>query len=709
VDFLPSGSSGGGSSTGPGPQSLGQAPDATAWGPLRTASAEYRFPAAFDPEVSPDTRLTEDWARVYRPADLSSGPFPLLIFLHGNHGTCGTYPGGIPPRNDNSSQYTTLGTCPANYVITPNHMGYEYLADKLASWGYIVVSVNANRGITAGAGVAGDSGLNLARGRLVLKQMERLSTWNNVAGTTPSSLGIGTSGLLGKIDFSSVGLFGHSRGGEGVRAAYNLYRDAGSPWPSRIIDPVNIQGIFEMAPVDGQTSRILNADSTAWNVNLPMCDGDVSDLQGIKVLDRMMLINESNPTPKSSYTVWGTNHNFFNTEWQLTDSSGCTGVGNTPLFTTSGDIGSATQRRAAEASVLAFFRANIGPNADPTFEQNFNPQYDLPDVVSSITRVDRGYTDSPSTSVTTTFEDFNMATGISSYGIPNQTLGLSQYVHGNPVPNEPGQRAASISWTAGGAGTYFQTNWTAAGTGNDISSYGTLDFRISRQSSVLNPTDPTNFSIQLAHDDGTLSDPVQLQNYSDLRGPVGGPGGTHPILQTVRVPLADFTSVDLTRIHGVRLTFDGTGSGAIYVANIRLSIFGGTTSTSPTTSSRPDGSSASVASAPVPYGTDMNHIVAIRSVPSSQYLLGQPGYEIEVTSTHEFPARDALALLRVGQQQIDLSRYPDSGNEHTLIFTLTPEQYASIASGDHVALQYGSEGLGEHWDFGQLDKSMLSK
>jgi hypothetical protein len=697
----------GGSPAGPGPASLGQAPDATQWGPLATASAEYRFAAAFDPEVSPDTRFTEDWARMYRPRDLTSGPYPLIIFLHGNHFTCGFYPNGIPPRNDNNGQYTTMGTCPANYVITPNHMGYEYLADKLASWGYIVFSVNANRGITAGGGVAGDLGLNLARGRLVLKQLERISTWNRVAGTTPTSLGIGTSGLLGQIDFSSVGLFGHSRGGEGMRAAYNLYRDAGSPWPGRIVTPVTFQGIYEMAPVDGQTSRVLNADNTAWNVTLPMCDGDVSDLQGVKPFDRMMLIDEANATPKSSYTVWGANHNFFNTEWQLTDSSGCTGTGNTPLFQTSGDIGSATQRRAAEASVLAFFRANVGPNADPTFEENFNPQYDLPDVVASVTRVDRGYTDSPSSSTTTRFEDFDQPTGTNTYGFPNNTANLSQYIHGGVPNHAPTQRAALLSWTTGGSGTYFQTNWTAAGTGSDISGYGTLDLRLSRQSSGLNPADATNFSIQLVHDDGTLSDPVQLQNYADLLGPVGGPGGLHPILQTARIQLGDFTNVDLTRIHGVRLTFDGTNSGAIYVANIRLSVYGGAYAGNGG-HAVPGDPGTTLTASPVEDHA-VNTIRAIRAVPNSTYLLGQPGYEVEVTSSREFPARDELAIMRIGKQQIALSRYPDSGDSHTLIFTLTTEQYAQTASGDHVMVQYGQQGLGERWDFGQLDKGLLSK
>src|SRR5262249_32112869 len=223
------------------------APDATERGPNSTLTAEYKLPAEVDPEIRADTVMTEVWARVYWPDPLPDNS-PLLVFLHGNHFTCGRCSVGLPdadghcssgPRIDDSPQYTTSGTCPANYVVTPNHAGYGYLATQLASWGYLVVSINVNRGINAGSGVLGDSGLNLVRGRMILRHLELLSRWNQGLDPTPSSLGID---LTGKIDFSNVGLMGHSRGGEGIRAAYQQYRDSGSIWPPRI-GPVNFNGM----------------------------------------------------------------------------------------------------------------------------------------------------------------------------------------------------------------------------------------------------------------------------------------------------------------------------------------------------------------------------------------------------------------------------------------------------------------------------------
>src|SRR5262245_41245413 len=386
--------------------SFGQAaPDATAPGPFTTTSSEYKLPPTNDDLVAPQV-VTELWARIYRPTNLNNAPHPLLIFLHGNHATCGRFEGAGPGRFDISIQYTLTGTCPTGYVVVPSHEGYAYFAERLASWGYIIVSINANRGVNAAPGVIGDLGLNLRRGRLILRHLQKLAAWNSGSEATPASLGFN---LQGKLDFNHVGMMGHSRGGEGVRAALAQYRDAGSPWPGLIGVPVNFEGIFEIGPVDGQTGRLLNADGLSWNVLLPMCDGDVFNLQGVRPFDRMMLIRSEQPAPrpKSTFTVWGANHNFYNTEWQLSDSPGC--LGHERLFGRL--LGSPDQRTTALAAVLAFFRAHVGSAADASFAGLFNPQFELPSIVTDVTRVDRGYTDSADSTITTTFDDFNRPSG----------------------------------------------------------------------------------------------------------------------------------------------------------------------------------------------------------------------------------------------------------------------------------------------------------
>jgi hypothetical protein len=688
------------------------APDATLLSGSPITISEYKLPPAIDAVVSP-TLPVELWARVYRPASLGSSRHALLLFLHGNHATCGRL-SGPGEHFDINVQYTFTGTCPVGYIPVPSHAGYGYLAERLASLGYIVVSINANRGINAAPGILGDRGLNLQRGRLVLRHLEQLSRWNSGLDSPPAQL----ADLVETLDLSHVGLLGHSRGGEGMRAAYNFYQSdpAGTDWQS-LIGPVTFEGIFEIGPVDGQTALTLNALGTAWNVLLPMCDGDVFNLQGVKPFDRMLRVNSESPVrQKSTYTVWGTNHNFYNTEWQLSDSPGC--FANRRLF--GNLIGSVEERTTGIASVVAFFVANVGAAKLPEYNRNFNPQFELPASVAGITRVDRGYTDSPDSSLTTVFDDFTAATGFNSHGPANTASNVS-VVHGHVANHDPLQQfAALVSWNGPGSNTFFQDNWTNPSNGIDASSYGTLDFRVSRQ--CADPTDllcnkqsnwfnfETNFSIRLVGADGTLSSPVQLSNYLSLTGPVGslvfgfGTAG-HPILQTARIPLTAFgSSAVVSNLRGVRFTFDDTRRDEIYIANIQLSKMNGLVaaptsllSLLPTSDTLIDSSNN---------GNDVNKIKSIRSVQSA--VQGSV-VEFELTSNREFLPQGEMLVLRIGSQDFSLSRYPNTGETNTLIFSVTAEEFARISQGDSVRVQYGNGPSYNAWNFGKVDKTMLAR
>src|SRR5262245_16648611 len=81
------------------------APDPTLTTGVTTTSSEYKFAAGFDEHV-PSTLPTELWARVYRPATLVGSSYPLLVFLHGNHATCGRDAGAGQGRFDVDVQYT---------------------------------------------------------------------------------------------------------------------------------------------------------------------------------------------------------------------------------------------------------------------------------------------------------------------------------------------------------------------------------------------------------------------------------------------------------------------------------------------------------------------------------------------------------------------------------------------------------------------------
>ncbi|MBV9570551.1 MAG: hypothetical protein JO056_04840 [Alphaproteobacteria bacterium] len=656
---------------------------------LAVEQGEYKLPASFDSEVTTDLQ-TEEWARVWRPT--TDGAYPLVIFLHGNHGTCGRYDSVHKVRVDDDVTYTFSGTCPSGYVVTPNHLGYNYLAKDLASHGYVVVSINANRGVNGAGGVSGDDGRNLIRGRLVLRHMQYLAQWN-ADGGAPSSLGFDLKGIL---DFSHVGLMGHSRGGEGMRAAVTQYEDSGSPWPARI-GAVTFEAMYEIGPVDGQTSRILNNTGMQWNVLLPGCDGDVSDLEGLKPYDRSMLnTTESAALNKSTFEVFGANHNFYNTEWQLSDAGNCSG--ETPLFPQY--KGSKAQRTTAYETLIPFFLAHVGPKAKPKKAKLFDPSYPLSSKLTKVTAYARGFTPAPHTADNFIVDNFDKSTGTSSEGVANQSSGLTQYLHGSGSSNDDStQRAAAINWSAKNG--FLQVNAANKNNSIDISSYPALEFRVALRcfgslcNSNPDPTGDVDFSIELANANDDLSSAVALKDVAVVRRPTGA-FCCNVIFQTVRVPISDFAGFDPSNFRGVRFIFDRTSASSIYLADVR---FTKTPAGSGGLSGKmlPGFLTVSNATQTPPQHPDENVVVATRRITSPS---GVSQIEIELQSSRVFPVANALPTLIAGGHSFRTSRFP-SGKTDRLIFTLTPAEFAAIPNGTKLTLRIGGA---RPWSFGVLNK-----
>jgi predicted dienelactone hydrolase len=150
-------------------------------------------------------------ASVHYPTTLGNGPYPLIVFLHGRHATC--------YRNTTAA---LRWPCRSTEQPIPSFQGYDYIAQTLASNGYIVISISAN-GINAYDNNVADYGMQ-ARAELIQHHLGRWSTFNTT-GAAP----FGTK-FVGKIDFSKIGTMGHSRGGEGVVKHYNYNASLGSTY-----------------------------------------------------------------------------------------------------------------------------------------------------------------------------------------------------------------------------------------------------------------------------------------------------------------------------------------------------------------------------------------------------------------------------------------------------------------------------------------------
>ena len=212
--------------------------------------------------------------------------YPLVLFLHGRHATC--FLRG--PNGFDSGDWP----CPDGWLPIPSHKGYHYVADVLASQGYVTVSISAN-GINGQDFAALDGGA-AARSILIRHHLALWARWNTRGGDPWSGR------FRGKLAMDKVVLVGHSRGGEGVnRAAID----------ASISDPFKIVGIVSYGPT--AFGRQVTPDVHSATI-LPTCDGDVSDLQGQAYIDNSRDIAPSEAL-RSAVIALGCNHNFFNTEW----------------------------------------------------------------------------------------------------------------------------------------------------------------------------------------------------------------------------------------------------------------------------------------------------------------------------------------------------------------------------------------------------------
>lgn len=258
------------------------AADPAVAGPFRTQRLRYQRSSL---RIEGYEAPVEVVGEVTAPLDVGH-PVPMVLFLHGRHSTC--YQGG--PEGQVSGDWP----CPAGWLPVPSHTGYRYIADMLASQGYLTVSIAAN-GINGQDGLFIDGGAS-ARSQLVRHHLALWAKWVASGGDPWGGR------FRNRVDLTEVVLVGHSRGGEGVeRAAIDTA--ASDDWKMR--------GLVLIGPTAFGRQVAVGVHTT---VILPFCDGDVTDLQGQQYVDIGRDLTGDRAL-RSSVMAMGTNHNFYNTEW----------------------------------------------------------------------------------------------------------------------------------------------------------------------------------------------------------------------------------------------------------------------------------------------------------------------------------------------------------------------------------------------------------
>ncbi len=210
------------------------------------------------------------------------GSFPLVLIVHGNH-----------------------------LMDSFSDPGYAWLGERLASRGYIAVSVDQN---FLNSGVAdltqgGTSGETQTRAWLMLEHLRLWHRWNASPGHP----------LAGRVDTGRIALIGHSRGGEAVAIAAAFNRLPAYPDDATFAFDYgyDIRAIVALSPTDGQYRPGRRGPPLRDIDYLTLQGGQDADMfsfDGVRQFDRIAY-SPGGTGFRSAVHFAGGNHGQFNTVW----------------------------------------------------------------------------------------------------------------------------------------------------------------------------------------------------------------------------------------------------------------------------------------------------------------------------------------------------------------------------------------------------------
>lgn len=233
---------------------------------------------------------------------LSMRGYPVVVLVHGQHAAWVRK--GTTARDDAASTAGMEVLKDKWACQVENHKGYEYLQRFLASKGIVSVSILTNLANQVNA-------LVRMRSEMVLRTLDLLRD----AAADPGSR------YYNKLDFTNVGLMGHSRGGDCVIDVMKNQDPARHPGH----DPYGIRAVCALAPTDltgtaTGSGRLdaTEADGASLLVVYGTQDSDVDGFRevgnpdpagtGFRHYDRAT-------APKAMVFIRGATHNRFNTRW----------------------------------------------------------------------------------------------------------------------------------------------------------------------------------------------------------------------------------------------------------------------------------------------------------------------------------------------------------------------------------------------------------
>ncbi len=490
-------------------------------------------------------------ARVWLPD--GEGAFPLILIAHGNH-----------PMEDSSEN------------------GYDYLAELLASRGFIVASIDEN---FLNLSLAADFGMfapledeNDARAWLILEHLRQWRDWSVTPGNP----------FYGRVNLDGIGLMGHSRGGEAVAiaAAFNRLPCHPENAALRFDYGFNIRAIAALAPVDGQFlpgERPLPLSDVNYFVLHGAHDMDVVSFGGLRQYNRLQFV-DGKPWFKASLYIYGANHGQFNRAWGRRDMLGPA----RQLFNLSALLPAAQQEQIAKVFVSAFMEAALHEQAEyrALFRDPRAARAWLPETIYL-----SQYQDSSEIRLAAFEEDIDLETasmpGVSLHG-ENLTLWREQVVSlrwGNSHNS-----AVYLGWDTASAPGLPRFSLTLPPESLALSPRATLTFSLAAADESPLPEEkdppptlpaPLDLTLELADRAGETAR-LPLSHFSLLQPPLHVTLGkadwmsalprSEPIFQTFAFRLSDFAAqnprFNPSQLSEIRFLFDHSPAGVVILDHV---------------------------------------------------------------------------------------------------------------------------------------------
>lgn len=548
-------------------------PDPGAPGPYAVSTGYYDiggqtgFTVPVD-SVNDFTSGVEVVGEIDYPTDIAElGQLPVVLIMHGDH---------VPCYNGTSTY--TQWPCDSPSQAIPSYQGFHYLAQGLASDGLVVISISTNGIEAQEADHSTDEGI-LARAELAEYHLQLLSSWNT------SSSGPFGSTFVGHLNLGDVGLIGHSRGGGAVAGLVAYNQSVGDPFGIQAVEQLSPYFTTDLAP-DVNGVPLLTMES--------YCDGDSPDDSGVGYVDLSRYPGDS--APRTLIWLMGGDHFFWDTvqtpdpypaglppvqdDWSMLsgDSGNGTPFADDPQCETDAPtrLSPTGQQAVALTYSRGFMDLHLLGDSDlaPWFEGSVAPPASVDGADLRVNYIppvsDRLVVNSFSSSSSLTTDDLGQPVTVATGGATVTMCGPPSCATGsNGGAQEPetgygSVEQAHVTWDSPGASIA-----NSLGNPTDVSG-GTILLRVGVDFGVPQPT--PDLSVVLDDADGNSASVPVSSSAQPLTLP---PGGSPPIvpretLQTISLPVSDFTGIDPSQVTSINLDFDRTSQGSVMVTDLMV-------------------------------------------------------------------------------------------------------------------------------------------